>query len=174
MNLNLPRRFVIILIGLASFDFSFGQTPSATPAPPICTIANHAWSAKGELVLGARIAAGGKSLELGRIGGGGFSGGDGKSNDRLEGFSMAGSELVDLFTGKVIRALPQLPRKPFLGTMEGIITLDPGDSLVFGVAFPRPPDPPPDKNGKPQDYQFELRPPVVAPVKFSIPFKPAG
>ncbi len=72
-------------------------------------------------------------------------------------FSLAGSTLQDVYSGKVYPCLPILPQNPFVGPMEVTAAIRAGGWLQLGVAFP-PIPPPPDKDGRKQPYQlvFEI------------------
>ena len=85
-------------------------------------------------------------------------------------FSLANSYLVDTYTNEKIAASPHLPRKPYYGPMEIVIGICRGGWLDLGVAFPKPPPPPLDKNGKQQDYKLLLYTPLDAePVLVTFP-----
>lgn len=85
-------------------------------------------------------------------------------------FSLARSYLVDTYTNEKIAALPHLPRLPCYGPMEVVMGISRGGWLDLGVAFPKPPLPPLDKNGKQQDYKLLLYTPLDAePVLVTFP-----
>ena len=66
-------------------------------------------------------------------------------------FSLNGSTLTDLSTGKVFANLPSVPSEPFFGPMETLTSISPGGWIQMGIAFP-PLPPPPMKDGKKQPY----------------------
>ena len=77
-------------------------------------------------------------------------------------FSLAGSFLTDTYDDKRYNALPNVPDKPFFGPLEVVVSVQRGGFYIMGVAFPPIPPPPPDKEGKPQDYKLMLHTPLDA------------
>jgi hypothetical protein len=57
--------------------------------------------------------------------------------------------------------------------MGGMISLNPGDSILLGVAFPKPAAPPPGKDGKPAPYKLVLQIPDFKPIPLEIPYPEA-
>jgi len=76
-------------------------------------------------------------------------------------FSLNGSTLTDLATGKVYANLPSIPREPYFGPMEILTSISPGGWIQLGVAFPPLPPPPLDKDGKPLPYQLRFEIPKL-------------
>ena len=128
------------------------------------SIRKHGWSEEGALVLAVNMRGGKSGTSLGGVKGKG-------TRESLDLFTMGSSSLTDLHSGKILQPLSQLPRQPFYGSMTGILRLEPGDIAVFGVAFPRPPEPPKDKDGKTMDYKLKLEVPGMAPLEFLIPYQ---
>ena len=163
-------------MGFLSLGAIHGQentkAPKAKPDPkaPTATLVRYGWAKTGELILAVKIQAGGQTLELGSFGG---KAGENGRGEELNIFSMGTSVLTDTYSQTQIHALPHLPKKPFFGNMEGMILLESGNSLTFGVAFPRPPDPPTNKDGTQRPFNLRLQPPLgIAPIEFEIPYKP--
>lgn len=71
-----------------------------------------------------------------------------------EPFSLNGSTLRDLLSGKVYANRPAVPNEPFVGPMDILTSVNPGGWVQLGLAFPPIPPPPPDKDGKKQPYQL--------------------
>ncbi len=141
------------------------QSPPPASRRATLSLRSHGWTDTGALVLGVRVRGGTSGTNLGGMKGNEMS-------EELLPFSMGSGTLLDRNNNAILHALNALPTKPFFGAMTGIIRLGPGDTVVFGVAFPRPSEPPKDKNGRPTDFRLILTVPDMEPLDFIIPYHP--
>ncbi len=131
----------------------------------------------GSLVLGIRIFS--KSASDMDLVGEKEEPGPNSPRDLLPGeltskpFSMAGSYLIDSYTGKRIESLPSIPDEPFFGSMSLVARIKKGGWIKLGVAFPKLPPPPTDSKGDFLPYKFLLHTPLDAePVLVMFPAVP--
>lgn len=143
---------------------SFSQQPSSKKLEDRIklSIANVGHSSDGRLVLGVRIAAK-LSEDLTLQGEREKAGVDQVAGEMpFQAFTLAGSYLVDSYSNQKIEASPNLPRRPYYGPMEIVMKISKGGWLDLGIAFPKPPPPPLNKDGKPQPYRLMLHTPLDA------------
>lgn len=167
--------FAAAVIALSIFpapnSFAQAQAPKKEKEDRIrVSVANLGHAGDGELVLCVRIFA--KASEDMKLYGDREKAGPNEAADMMpvRAFSLASSYLVDTYTNEKIAASPHLPRKPYYGPMDVVMGISKGGWLDLGVAFPKPPVPPLDKNGKQQDYKLLLYTPLDAePVLVTFP-----
>ena len=140
---------------------SVDSSPQPTKEKPYATLDQFGWSEDGSLVLAVRIHASSKQeLALGK--------------SESQPFTLQDSYLMEKHSPDKILPLPQPPRKPMYGPSATLANLMPNGWMQLGIAFPRPPDPPKDKQGKQPDFILELHlPHGIQSVTFTVPYTEA-
>jgi hypothetical protein len=167
---RLPLCVVCVLFALAAAALQARGQAQGTGAPgvtgtdaPSVTIPQTAWADDGGLVLAVLLhASASRDMELGHI--------DFKAKI-AKSFSMAGSYLVDGYTGVKIKALSDIPVKPYFAPMAVTTFILRGGQVEIEAAFPAPPVPPHSSDGKPQPYKLTLYTPLngAKPIQLTLP-----
>lgn len=155
MNKVFPGLFGLFLFVTSGFAQQAPSPQPATPDAPRAEVSEVKKVPGGGVLFAVRLhASKTKALDLSRPPARRKPGATPEEgdNDPLP-FSLAESTLVDVYSGKVYKALPLLPMDPYVGPMEVLSGINPGGWIQLGVAFPALP-PPPEKDGKKQPYQL--------------------
>lgn len=159
--------YVVLLAGGAWAQE--GRTPPKLSATqPTAEIFDHAWSPKGQLILGIRLyAPSERPFEMGKT--------TTLKDDTevVDIFSTKESYLVDAATKRTFHALRRYPSSPAFGRIKSSTTLQPSQTMRFSAAYDFVP---PKGRTEPEEFELVLHlPQKVPPLTFTIPnpFAPA-
>ncbi|MEZ0298189.1 MAG: hypothetical protein ACAI35_17205 [Candidatus Methylacidiphilales bacterium] len=128
---------ITVVLALAQSEPANSQVakPKLPPQPQAeLSVVKAQYSPEGILVLGVRVTAKDKDVQLG-------SAGDGTMNGNDTPFSMETCYLENEKTKERINALPDVPTTPNFGPMSLLTQVPKGTWIELGVAFPRLPAP---------------------------------
>lgn len=164
---------VLAWAGTTIFLQAQSPTPAAQaekkPDKPYVRINETAWGPNGELVLAVRIYAGKSEFLLGSFGK--IERGNNSGIGSPKAFSLEGTTLEDLLAGQKFTALQTRIQKPYFGPNGTALKLAPHGWVQLGIAFPHPPSPGKNKDGKMNPYSLRYYPPEgMDPVDLEVPF----
>lgn len=164
---------VLVWTGNTTFLPAQAPTPTAQSSKntdkPYVRISETGWGPSGELVLAVRVYAGKSEFLLGSFGK--PERGNNSGTGAPKAFTLDGTTLEDVLSGQKFTTLQTRIKKPYFGPSGTALKLAANGWVQLGIAFPHPPSPGKNKEGKMNPYTLRYYPPDgLDPVDVEIPF----